>query len=81
MRIVNSCSCALDVHKKTVVANLVRAGVEGAADLDEVRTFGTMTADLLKSRIPVKKATRSGNKKPPGEWSDPVTASIAGWLF
>ena len=32
-------------------------------------------------RIPVKKATRSGNKKPPGEWSDPVTASIAGWLF
>jgi len=24
-------------------------------------------------RIPVKKAT--------GEWSDPVTASIAGWLF
>ena len=32
-------------------------------------------------RIPVKKATHSGNKKPLGEWSDPVTASIAGWLF
>ena len=22
-------------------------------------------------RIPVKRATHSGNKKPPGEWSDP----------
>ena len=32
-------------------------------------------------RIPVKRATRSGNKMPPREWSDPVTASIAGWLF
>ena len=32
-------------------------------------------------RIPVKKATHSGNKKPPGGWSDPDTATIAGWLF
>ena len=32
-------------------------------------------------RIPVKKATHSGNKQPPGEWSDPVTEIIAGWLF
>ena len=29
-------------------------------------------------RIPVEKATRFGNKKPPGEWSDHVTATIAG---
>ena len=35
----------------------------------------------IRVRIPAKKATRSGNKKPPGEWSDPATASIAGWLF
>ena len=32
-------------------------------------------------RIPVKKATHSGNKKPPGGWSNPDTATIAGWLF
>ena len=32
-------------------------------------------------RIPVKRATHSGNKKPPGGWSNPDTATIAGWLF
>ena len=42
------------------------------------------TADELIGhlvRIPVKKATHSRNKKPPGGWSDPDTATIAGWLF
>ena len=38
-------------------------------------------AGLDEVRIPVKKATHSGNKKPPGGWSDPDTATIAGWLF
>ena len=38
------------------------------------------TADELM-RIPVKRATHSGNKKPPGGSSDPVTGSIAEWLL
>jgi transposase len=39
--------CAgLDVHKKTVVACVRRAGPDGQ-DGPEVRTFGTMTADLI----------------------------------
>ena len=32
-------------------------------------------------RIPVKRATDSGNKKPPGGASDPLTGRIAEWLF
>jgi transposase len=39
--------CAgLDVHKKTVVACVRRAGPDGQAG-PEVRTYGTMTADLI----------------------------------
>ena len=39
--------CAgLDVHKKTVVACIRRLGPDGSID-SQVRTFGTMTADLL----------------------------------
>jgi transposase len=39
--------CAgLDVHKKTVVACIRRTGPDGSVD-SQVRTFGTMTADLL----------------------------------
>jgi transposase len=39
--------CAgLDVHKKTVVACIRRAGPDGAVD-SQVRTFSTMTAELL----------------------------------
>ncbi len=37
--------CGLDVHKQTVVACLIRAGA-GGRRTKEVRTFGTMTADL-----------------------------------
>ena len=33
----------------------------------------------VRVRIPVKRATHSGNKKPPGGWSNPDTATIAGW--
>ena len=42
---------------------------------------GTARCDPFRVRIPVKKATHSGNKKPPGGWSNPDTATIAGWLF
>lgn len=47
MRVVHRCCCGIDVHKKTVVVNLVRHGVAGREDLDEVRTYATMTRDLL----------------------------------
>ena len=38
--------CGLDIHKQTVVACLIAPG-PGGAPREEVRTFGTMTADLL----------------------------------
>jgi transposase len=40
------CCCGLDVHKKTVVACLVTTPPSGHAD-KVLRTFGTMTQDLL----------------------------------
>jgi transposase len=42
MEIVYACCCGLDVHAKTVVACLIKAGKK------EVRTFSTMTDDLLR---------------------------------
>jgi transposase len=42
MKIVHACCCGLDIHKKTVVACLIRP--HGP---NETRTFGTMTEDLL----------------------------------
>lgn len=41
MEIVHTCCCGMDVHKKTVVACLLSQSGK------EVKTFGTMTADLL----------------------------------
>jgi len=46
MDIIHPCCAGLDVHKDTVVACLRRLGAGGRA-LKEVRTFGTMTRDLL----------------------------------
>jgi transposase len=46
MDIVYPCCAGLDVHKKTVVA-CVRRRTESGKVHKEVRTFGTMTADLL----------------------------------
>jgi transposase len=46
MDVVYERCCGLDIHKKTVVACLVLPGPAGAP-AKEVRTFGTMTADLL----------------------------------
>lgn len=42
MHVVYECCCGLDVHAKTVVACLVKQGKK------EIRTFATMTADLLQ---------------------------------
>src|SRR5690348_2926613 len=46
MDVVHARCCGVDVHKKTVVACLIVPGPTGAVR-KEVRTFGTMTADLL----------------------------------
>jgi transposase len=39
--------CGIDVHKQMVVACLLCSTAEGTPSKD-VRTFGTMTADLLR---------------------------------
>ena len=47
MRIQYERSAGLDVHKKTVVACRTQPGPDGQRQR-ELRTFGTMTADLLQ---------------------------------
>jgi transposase len=47
MEILYHCRAGLDVHKKTVVACIRRLGPDKQPE-DLVRTFGTMTADLLE---------------------------------
>src|SRR5260370_24802146 len=49
MDIVHEQCAGLDVHKKTVVACVLRSAPGGVID-KEVRTFGTMTADLEAMR-------------------------------
>jgi hypothetical protein len=49
MDIVHERCAGLDVHKKTVVACVLRSAPGGVID-KEVRTFGTMTADLEAMR-------------------------------
>ena len=46
MDVVHTRCCGVDVHKKTMVACLIVPGA-GATPRKEIRTFGTMTADLL----------------------------------
>jgi transposase len=46
MDVIHARCCGLDVHQKTVVACLLAPG-PGGAPRKEVRTFGTMTDDLL----------------------------------
>jgi transposase len=46
MDLIHPCCAGLDVHKKTVVACVRRIGSGGSVTC-EVRTFGTMTKDLL----------------------------------
>jgi transposase len=47
MDILHDCCAGLDVHKKTVVVCVLRAGPDGKAS-HQTRTFATMTADLLE---------------------------------
>jgi transposase len=47
MRVIYSCVAGLDVHKKTVVACRMRVP-EDSRIVWETKTFGTMTAELLK---------------------------------
>ena len=46
MDVMYSCCCGRDVHKKTVAACLITS-TEGPEPVKEIRTFRTMTADLL----------------------------------
>jgi transposase len=46
MDLIHACCAGLDVHKKTVVACVRRAAADGQVRR-EVRTFRTMTADLI----------------------------------
>ena len=46
MEVLYARCCGVDVHKKTVVACLLQAGADGRRSR-EVRTFATMTDDLL----------------------------------
>jgi transposase len=46
MDVIYSRCCGLDIHKKTVVACLI-SGAQGQQPQKEVRTFRTMTAELL----------------------------------
>jgi transposase len=46
MQVVHERCCGLDVHKKLVVACRITPG-HGGSRLKEIRSFGTMTADLL----------------------------------
>jgi transposase len=46
MDVVYTHCCGLDVHKKTVAACLITS-TAGAEPVKEIRTFGTMTTDLL----------------------------------
>ncbi len=47
MDVLHTRCCGLDVHQKTVVACLIRPAEPGRP-AKELRTFGTMTADLLE---------------------------------
>ena len=46
MDVIYACCCGLDIHKKTVVACLMTSA-KGQPPTKEVRTFRTMTAELL----------------------------------
>ncbi len=46
MQVLHPRCCGLDVHKKTVVACVLRTEADGTLTRD-LRTFTTMTADLL----------------------------------
>ena len=47
MEPIYKCCCGLDIHKKLVVACVLTPGQDGQPQ-KEIRSFGTMTADLLE---------------------------------
>lgn len=47
MDVIYRCCAGIDVHKRRISVNLLRRGAEGRPDLDEVRTFSTMTRELM----------------------------------
>ena len=50
MEVVHARCAGLDVHKKSVYACVICRGTDGKKR-QEIRSFGTMTADLLKRRL------------------------------
>ena len=46
MQVLYLCCCGVDIHKKFVVACLLPTGEDGSVRKD-IRTFSTMTEDLL----------------------------------
>jgi transposase len=46
MQVLYTCCCGLDIHKKFVVACVLRTRDDGSVE-KEIRTFSTMTQDLL----------------------------------
>ena len=48
MEMLYDCCCGIDVHKKKLAVNLLRRSRAEIEAIDEVRTFGTMTDDLLE---------------------------------
>ena len=46
MEVIYPCCCGLDIHKRQITACRIVPGADGHP-VKEVRTFGTMTADLL----------------------------------
>jgi transposase len=48
MEVVYERCCGLDIHKQTVVACIVVPGTTGKQPRKEIRTFRTMTADVLE---------------------------------
>jgi hypothetical protein len=51
MDVVYRCCAWIDVHKERVLVSLRRKGAEGRANLEEVRTFATMTGGIYSALL------------------------------
>ena len=61
MQVVHERCCGLDVHKKTVVACVLVTSADGRVERT-IRTFGTMTGDLLNLADWLDQIHRSRNR-------------------
>lgn len=78
MEVVHERCCGLDVHKRTVVACLLSSG-KGGQPAREVRTFGTMGADLLQLREWLEEAgCRQAAMESTGVYWKPVYNALEG---